>query len=155
MPNHEIPYRKAIRLPDDAYRNPESRFHIVLRAMAETAPFRREVGEHVWATVMSERNRGSAVLEAACLLPDHLHMIVGPGDRDIVAWLNAFKSFTTSVAKRVGGPRRLWQPSFFDRRIRDEQELEDTLAYVRANPVAAGLVAAETDWPWLWWNEPR
>lgn len=43
---------------------------------------------------------------------------------------------------------RLWQPSFYDRVIRDGAQLETAIAYIEANPVEAGLAAKAEDYPW-------
>jgi hypothetical protein len=67
---------------------------------------------------------------------------------DLVTWIGALKSFTTRAAWRTGWRGALWQPSFWDRRLRDRQEVEDTVAYVLRNPLAAELVREEMDWPW-------
>jgi REP element-mobilizing transposase RayT len=32
--------------------------------------------------------------------------------------------------------------------MRDETDLENTIAYTENNPVAAGLVSSPADWPW-------
>lgn len=38
-----------------------------------------------------------------------------------------------------------WQREYYDRLVRDEQELERAIEYVRANPENAGL----SGWKWL------
>jgi REP element-mobilizing transposase RayT len=42
--------------------------------------------------------------------------------------------------------QRLWQDSFFDRTLRQEDELADVIAYVVNNPVRAGLVADPSEY---------
>jgi putative transposase len=34
--------------------------------------------------------------------------------------------------------------------VRDAEHLEQTYAYIEANPVKAGLCAQIDDWPWTW-----
>lgn len=44
-----------------------------------------------------------------------------------------------------------WQEGFFDHRLRDDErgeQLSAKINYIRQNPVAAGLCADATDWPW-------
>ena len=43
---------------------------------------------------------------------------------------------------------RIWQRSFYDRGIRDEQDLENHFQYVHWNPVKHGYVQNPWDWPW-------
>ncbi len=53
---------------------------------------------------------------------------------------------------REGGtPRRaerIWQEGFFDHLLRHDESLDQKWAYVRENPVRAGLVARWEDWPY-------
>jgi hypothetical protein len=48
-----------------------------------------------------------------------------------------------------------WQKNFFDHRIRHDHESEEKAAYIRRNPVVAGLCAATGDWPWVIGPENR
>ena len=148
-----MPFSKRIRLDPSAYARRDSTFHLTLHAMPGTTPFRSELGAAVWQLILNERERSSIELVAACLMPDHLHALAKPADRSIVLWVNGFKSFSTRVAWQHGQASALWQPGFHDTRIRDEQQFEAALSYVRKNPVAAGLVNEEREWPWLWWRE--
>lgn len=63
--------------------------------------------------------------------------------------MGGFKSYSTRVLKDAGYPRRVWQPRYFDRLIRDEREYASVLWYIEQNPVEAGLVERAPEWPWL------
>jgi putative transposase len=52
-----------------------------------------------------------------------------------------------AINKSEGRTGRLWQPEYFDRFMRSEQQFEWTVAYVENNPVAAGLVESPEFWP--------
>lgn len=43
-----------------------------------------------------------------------------------------------------------WQRDFFDHRIRQHESHEEKAAYIRNNPVRAGLVEKPEDWPYVW-----
>ncbi|MCK9518317.1 MAG: transposase [Dehalococcoidia bacterium] len=145
-----VRFPKPIRLPRESYENPENVFHLVIRTFPETLPFRGStLNSAVWDRLLDQDGRRGIELLAACLMPDHLHLLAKPAGTNIIDWLGALKSVTTRIAWQSGWHGRLWQPSFWDRRIRDEREWESTLFYVRRNPVEAGLVADESDWPWL------
>jgi putative transposase len=47
-----------------------------------------------------------------------------------------------------GRRRTLWQRDYWDRYIRNEEHLLAPMRYIEKNPVRAGLVANEEDWPW-------
>ena len=78
-------------------------------------------------------------------MPDHIHLIA--------RWNHAIglgqtiKSFKGIIAKRHDID---WQQGFFDHRIRSSGELRAKTAYVRANPIRAGLVKTEADWPFAY-----
>ncbi len=93
-------------------------------------------------------------LTAASLMPDHLHALLNPRELDVIRWASAFKSYSTHVAHETGHQGTIWQPGFYDRRIRDEREFEGALFYVRQNAVREGLVEREEDWAWLYVREP-
>ncbi len=145
-----IPFPKKLRLDHEVYANPANAFHVVIRAMPETSPFRGPIGQATWHLLEEERNRASIELLAACLMPDHLHVVVQPKARSIIQWVAGFKSYSTRLSWSHRTSKALWQPSFYDRLLRDENEFLATLEYIRSNPVEDGLVTEASEWPWLW-----
>jgi REP element-mobilizing transposase RayT len=85
-----------------------------------------------------------------CLMPDHLHVLLSPGDSGIGIdkWLNAFKSFTTHAYMKLGGHPPLWQRSAYDHVCRKGETAETVMRYIAENPVRKGLVQDWHDWPW-------
>jgi REP element-mobilizing transposase RayT len=141
-----IPFPKRTRLPHEVYGNRGYTFHVVFRAMLDTAPFRGELGETVWALAVDEATRPSVRILAACLMPDHLHVVAQPGDVSLIRWVNNFKSYSTRLSWGAGRRGALWQPGFFDHLVRDDVELEATIGYVLRNPVERRL---GDSWPWV------
>jgi putative transposase len=79
------------------------------------------------------------------LMPDHLHALVAfPSQEAMGAVVSNFKEATAKMA----GVR--WQTGFFDHRIRADESYDEKAAYIRANPVRAGLVDDNAKWPWVW-----
>ena len=87
---------------------------------------------------------------AACVMPDHLHLLIRPRASNALAFVNAFKSWTTRLAWKAGHHGAIWQPGSWDRTMRSSDDLLKTVTYIVTNPVRAGLVANERDWPWTW-----
>lgn len=56
-------------------------------------------------------------------------------------------NFKEMTAKHAGV---CWQRGFFDHRLRSTESYDLKAAYIRANPVRAGLVDEATKWPWVW-----
>lgn len=88
-------------------------------------------------------------LLAWVIMPNHVHVLAEtlPVYRlgDIV---HSWKSFTAKEANRIlGRMGPLWQEEYFDRFIRDDDHLRETIRYIEQNPVAGGLAAKAEDWP--------
>ena len=141
---------KRIRLPAEAYANPDAAFHVVIRAHPEVGAFSTVVAEAVWASVLEQASAGRVELFAACLMPDHLHLLLRSKEIDVVAFMNLWKSWSTRVAWGVGHHGPVWQPSFYDRGLKSQAAFDAAIAYIVMNPVAAGLVRDAEDWPWTW-----
>jgi putative transposase len=89
-------------------------------------------------------------LLAYCLMPDHVHFLVGG-----LSEASEFKTFAKmakqrsgSAYKRVKG-RHLWQEGYYDRVLRADENLTKVARYITENPVRAGLVASPRDYPFL------
>jgi putative transposase len=79
------------------------------------------------------------------LMPDHVHALIAfAPDRSMVSSVRAWKGF---LARRHGIG---WQRNFFDHRIRDDRSFEEKAAYIRQNPIRAGLVAEAAEWTYVW-----
>lgn len=87
-------------------------------------------------------------LIAWCIMPNHVHVVARllPG-AELATVLKSWKQFSAKNANRVlGRTGRFWQPEYYDRLIRDQQEYSRAIRYVLENPIKAGL----KDWPWVW-----
>jgi putative transposase len=89
-------------------------------------------------------------LMAWCVMPNHVHVVATwlPGFR-VGDTVRSWKAFSAAKINRAMGKRgRFWAPDYFDRYMRDEDDLAGTISYVERNPVAAGLVQDPSNWPW-------
>lgn len=88
-------------------------------------------------------------LVAWCVMPTHVHVIVEPLAAHLLGSIvKSWKAYSAAQINRVlGRTGALWAPDYFDRFMRDEDQLSNTIAYVEGNPVAAGLVKSAEDWP--------
>ncbi|MBI2766952.1 MAG: transposase [Chloroflexi bacterium] len=151
-------YPKSIRLPASTYADRAVTTHVTIRAHPEISRFPDGLMDAIWATLLEQRSAGRVELLAACLMPDHVHLVLRPLEMDLLKFLNVWKSWTTRLAWTNGFRGGLWQPGMWDRSIRDGDDAEATMAYVLRNPVAAGLCPDERDWKrswaWSWESEP-
>ncbi|HVY68508.1 MAG TPA: alanine--tRNA ligase-related protein, partial [Verrucomicrobiae bacterium] len=104
-------------------------------------------------------------LSAACVMPDHMHMLIQPGIESqdaegkpvffsLTTILHTIKSFTAhEINKRRGREGSVWQTESFDRYIRSDSDLEEKFLYICRNPWDSGVVSLSENYPWLWTPE--
>ncbi len=143
-------FPKKIRRPLEHYAERELRFHLVFGSHPEVGEFGGPFRDAAWQAVLDERERGRVELFAACLMPDHLHLLVRPDAVDVIRFVDAWKSWTTRLAWDHGYRGAVWQPGMWDRTVRSPEDFDRTVEYIVANPVAAGLVERVEEWPWTW-----
>ena len=113
-------YPITVRLPLDAYEDRDAVFHVVMNSVVGESPFKnQDIGNLVWDVIAREQERNDVRIAAACLMPNHLHVILSPERKSIIRWVNDFKSFTTHLSKEPRGRRVLWRRGFYGRRLRE------------------------------------
>ena len=96
-------------------------------------------------------------LHAAVIMPEHVHLLLTPM-QDEDGWVYGLPAILKSIKRasaravnkltNISGP--VWQEESFDHVLRSQESLEDTLEYIRQNPVRRGLVRKPEDYRWLW-----
>ena len=97
-------------------------------------------------------------IDCAVVLPSEVQMIwtLPPGDGDYSRrWRHLKAAFsrhlpvpaTRSDAQARRGEKGIWQPRFWEHRIRDAEDLATHRHHILSAPVRAGLVARPEDWP--------
>ena len=82
-------------------------------------------------------------LKLFLLMPDHAHVLFSVSGDCLSGLLRDYKRATA----RISGVR--WQRNFFDHRLRDNESAAQKYDYIRQNPVRAGLIGQENDWPYI------
>ncbi len=92
-----------------------------------------------------------AELRSWVLMPDHWHGLLQLGNHSsLSALMNRFKTRTAMATNSVQGRRgAIWFSGFHDRALRDDREIQAATAYIRNNPVRAGLCREPHDYPWM------
>lgn len=98
-------------------------------------------------------------LHAAVVMPDHVHLLF-TALRDAEGWtfalpeiLKAIKGTSARSVNRLSGRHgSLWQDESFDHVLRGDESFDETVDYIRQNPVRRGLVQRPEDYEWLWVN---
>jgi threonyl-tRNA synthetase/REP element-mobilizing transposase RayT len=102
-------------------------------------------------------------LFAACVMPDHVHILFEPQIKEIdeqgkaVFWslselLHSIKSFTAHEINKTAGTKGnlVWEKESFDRMMRGESELEEKFHYICRNPWEARAASQDENYRWLW-----
>ena len=108
---------------------------------------RDESAAQVVAHALSHFDGDRYSLMAWCVMPNHVHAMIRPLEKyALPAILHSWKSYTANVInKLLGRHGELWQPEYYDRVIRDEDDFQRQVRYIIGNPERAGL----KDWKWV------
>ena len=92
-------------------------------------------------------------LYAACVMPDHVHMLIEPAVKErgkedeplfwtLTEITHSLKSFTAHEINKLAGAtgETVWEKETFDRLIRSEADMHEKHDYITSNPWKAGLV---------------
>jgi alanyl-tRNA synthetase/REP element-mobilizing transposase RayT len=125
----------------------------------------------VLESILHSRELGQIHLYAACVMPDHVHMLIEPQVKShdaeskpvffsLTEILQPIKSVTShkilKERRRVlqnENIKHLWDQESFDRLIRSESDLIEKYDYIIGNPVADALVTQAKDYAWTWCRE--
>jgi REP element-mobilizing transposase RayT len=85
-------------------------------------------------------------LYAWCVMPNHVHVVFSTCSTfSVESILHSWKSYTAVQANKILNRQgQFWQTEYYDHLIRDEDDLNNQINYIKENPGAAGL----KDWPW-------
>jgi putative transposase len=105
---------------------------------------KKQIAEQIFRTATLYDHRGRWYLELMLLMPDHLHALIAvDGETSLSKIISDFKRATVKFAGIH------WQRNFFDHRLRHDESSAEKEAYIRNNPVRAGLVSDEDNWPFV------
>ncbi len=148
------------RLPH--FERPWGKYHLTFRTQHHRllTPAARRI---VLDAILHEQTRGRYHLYAACVLPDHVHLLIEPSIESgtaaattfypLTRILHSIKSVTANginTAERTPN-KAVWQADFHDHLIRSQTDLEEKFHYVCRNAWTANLTAPTADYPFVWW----
>jgi putative transposase len=101
--------------------------------------FRHERWARLMVATIQHYQKSGYTLHAFVVMPDHLHLLMTPTE-SVEKSVQLIKGGFSFRAKReLEWKGEIWQPGFTDHRIRDEEDWERHLEYIRSNPVEAKL----------------
>ena len=148
MPDEQYPDRKRpVHLPSLATGNRSSIQYITV-----CTKYRRPIlaNERLHQLLRQLWNDSSVYMVGRyVIMPDHIHLFCAPNSLSsppLSRWVEYWKSrFATKAKLDLKG--KLWQRDYWDRELRSGDSYSEKWAYVRNNPVRAGLVKKAEDWP--------
>lgn len=111
------------------------------------------------------QQQGRYQLYAACVMPDHVHLLFEPQIKtedaegkpmfwSLTELLHSIKSFTAhEINKTEAKSGAVWEKESFDRMIRSDADCEEKFNYICQNPWGPGGVAQTEPYQWLWTPE--
>ncbi|MEX2160238.1 MAG: transposase [Dehalococcoidia bacterium] len=158
-----LPVRRPNRLDLDGYREP-GRFFVTASTSGRQPWFRRDAVARYCADALREScSRQRFELVAYCFIPDHLHFLVESEQEgtDLVRLVRDFKQRTGwwfrnryqaggLKASPTGFRPSLWQRSYYDHVLGQDDDSDRIVRYILDNPVDACLVEDAFDYPYSW-----
>jgi REP-associated tyrosine transposase len=130
---------------------PDGYFHVYARGVPDVDPFPENSDRSAFVALVrrAEGRFGMAVI-AFCVMSSHYHLLVESTQEELsraMQWINAIyaRDFNTRY-ERFGS---VWAERYSCRSIA-EDALPTVYAYVRDNPVKAGLCTSPGEWAWTY-----
>jgi putative transposase len=111
---------------------------------------RTQTAELLMATIFHYRDEGKFLVHEFVIMPNHIHLLMSIDDSGGVGRAVQFikGEFSHELGKTETRLKAVWQPSYYEHRVRDIEEHERIRTYIHENPVRRGLVGAATDYPY-------
>lgn len=124
--------------------------HVTQRGNGGARTFFRDGDYALYRDLLAEHTRAAGVaVWSWCLMPNHVHMILVPGDEDGLrrALAIVHRRYAGAVHARRKETGHFWQGRFGAVAM-DTAHLGAAMRYVALNPVRARLVKSARDWAW-------
>ena len=158
---NELPNRKPIRIEDYDYSTPGAYFITICTANREKI-FWDGVGADIirpesiqlssmgkiseLAILQIAKHYENVVIDKYCIMPDHIHLILRI-ESDIDGRIISAPTVSTVVgsmkrwiSRQIG--KSIWQKSFYDHGIRNQQDYDEIWQYIENNPLKYTLKKA-------------
>jgi putative transposase len=125
-------------------------YHVINRGNNRQPVFHDE-GDFVafLDAVADLKERKSFALYGYCLMENHIHLLIRPGESSISRIVQSLLvSHTQRYHRYHNSSGHVWQGRFKSPVIQDDEHLLTVLRYIEANPVRAGLVKHADKYRW-------
>ncbi len=157
--NHSKPNRRSIRLPDWDYRSAGSYFITICTYQREYIfedPRLHDIAANAWAYIPQQPHAKNVTVDESVIMPNHGHGVLqfmidpdiplSEGNKRHNLWANSvgaivgnYKMLVTKRVKAIlkvpDSDMQVWQRGYWERVIRNEQELNAIRKYIQGNPI--------------------
>jgi putative transposase len=92
------------------------------------------------------RKKGRFQLHTYVIMPDHIHLLLTPADN--VSIEKAMQFIKGNFSFQLKSAFDVWERSFKEHRIKDDQDYESHKTYIEQNPVRAHLSSTPEQFPY-------
>ena len=96
------------------------------------------------------------LVDAAVVMPDHLHFVGQLVNGTLSNVMHTLKSYTSNRLAQTGIPTPIWQEGYYDHGLRGDEDYRTRVRYVLQNPLRKGLAQRVEDYPYMilpeWWD---
>jgi len=123
----------------EAIRSNEYTYFVSTQTAGRRPFFRHERWARLMLATLAHYDGTGYKLHAYVVMPDHLHLLLTPFDTVEKSAQLIKGGFSFRAKRELEWSGEIWQPGFTDHRIRDEEDWNRHLEYIRLNPVHAHL----------------
>jgi len=144
------PKPRPHRLPGVTYDQPGPVFHCRLATWDRIRAFTHSDAARLAVDALRFYHGKSVEVLAYCVMPDHVHLLVriAEGGPSLSRWIGDFKRWVSRAVRKQLQIELTWQPGFFERVVRDTEDLVEAARYIVGNPVRAELTDNWQGYPW-------
>ena len=126
-------------------------YHVLNRANRKAEVFHESADYSAFIQLMAKAQEHVQLpLLAACLMPNHVHLVVQPSaDGDVARWMQwLFTTHARHYHAKYQTTGHVWQGRYKHCAVQNDHYLITLLRYVERNAMRASLVARAEDWRW-------
>jgi putative transposase len=124
----------------EQFRNTETAYSVSTQTAARKPFFRHERWARLMMATLTHYSQHGFLLHAYVIMPDHLHLLITPEESLEKAVQLIKGGFSFRAKRELEWIFDIWQPGFTDHRVRDEEDWQRHLEYIRTNPLEARIV---------------
>jgi len=142
-------FPKVPRLKDFAYKGANIYFVTIRTAYNRPVFSQADPVRRVHGTLVDCSEKKGFKIWAYCYMPDHLHLLIEGQDQASLKDLMRLFKQRTSYDYKQETDDCLWQPSYYDHVLRNDESFIRVGRYIIDNPVRAKLVKDFQDYPYI------